>query len=151
MQSQGGVIDRGHKGSLLPEFTLSDQTGKELRLSSLKGKPLLINLWATWCAPCIAELPMLEKLAASGKVRVLTVSQDMGQPGKVGAFLKDRGFKTLEPWLDPRNDLSFHYGTGTLPTTIYYNAEGREVWRLVGDHDWTNAETAKMLAEGIAK
>lgn len=145
-----GVVDRTHRGALLPDFTLSDPAGKQLRLADLKGKPVLINLWATWCAPCVAELPMLDALAKSGAVRVVTVSQDMGEPDKVAGFLTERGATTLEPWLDPRNDLSFHYGTGTLPTTIYYDAQGREIWRFIGGHDWSSAETRTMLAEGIA-
>ena len=145
-----GAIDRSHQGSALPEFTLVDQAGRQLPLQSLKGKPLLINLWATWCAPCIAELPMLDALAGQngGAVKVLTVAQDMASTQKVSAFLTDRGLRRLEPWLDQKNDLAFHYGAGTLPTTIYYNAQGREVWRFSGAHDWSSAETAAMLAEG---
>lgn len=145
-----GVVDRSKRGSQLPDFTLSDPAGKQLRLADLKGKPVLINLWATWCAPCVAELPMLDALAKSGTVRVVTVSQDMGEPEKVAGFLAQRGATALEPWLDPRNDLSFHYATGTLPTTIYYDAQGREVWRFIGGHDWSNAETRTMLSEGVA-
>ena len=145
-----GTLDASHKGSQLPDFTLSDPAGKQLRLADLKGQPVLINLWATWCAPCIKELPQLDKLAASGKVRVVTVSQDTGQPEKVGGFLKERGIAKLEPWLDPKNDLSFHYGTGTLPTTVYYDAGGREVWRYVGERDWGGAETDALLAQASA-
>lgn len=144
-QTPKGVLDRTTKGSPLPAFTLSDPAGRKLVLPSLKGEPVLINLWATWCAPCVKELPLLDQLA--GKVKVVTVSQDSADPEKVGAFLKDRGLKTLTPWLDPKNDLSFHYGTGTLPTTIYYDAQGREVWRYIGERDWSDAETAKLLAE----
>jgi thiol-disulfide isomerase/thioredoxin len=145
-------MDRSHKGSELPDFTLSDQQGKELRLQALKGKPLLINLWATWCGPCVAELPMLGKLAVErvGELKVLTVSQDM-QTEKVAPFLAAHGVPQLEAWLDPKNDLTFHYGTGTLPTTVLYDAQGREVWRYVGAHDWSSAETAEMLKEGLGK
>ncbi len=148
-----GVIDRSHKGSQMPDFSFTDPAGQSLRLASLKGKPLLINLWATWCAPCVTEMPMLDKLAKdrAGTLNVLTVSQDMGQPEKVAAFFKERGFALLKPWLDPENNLAFHYNTGTLPTTIYYDAQGREVWRFVGGHDWGNAETARMLAEAEAR
>lgn len=144
-QTPKGVIDRTNKGARLPDFTLEDPAGQKLVLASLKGQPVLINLWATWCAPCIKELPLLDKLA--GKVKVVTVSQDSADPKKVGAFLKDRGLKTLPAWLDPKNDLSFHYGTGTLPTTIYYDAQGREVWRFIGERDWSDAETDTLLAE----
>lgn len=147
-----GVIDRSQRGSQLPDFVLTDPSGKELQLTSLKGKPLLINLWATWCRPCITELPLLDKLAKdqAGQLKVLTVSQDMQNLETVAPFLSDRGFTQLEPWLEPQNDLSFHYKTGQLPTTIYYDAQGREVWRFVGERDWTDSETADMLAEKIA-
>ena len=140
-------IDRSHKGSLVPTMTLADPQGRKLALTSLVGKPFLVNLWATWCAPCVTELPTLNKLAASGRVRVVTVSQDSGEPAKVAAFLKGKGLARLEPWIDPQNDLSFHYATGTLPTTVLYDSTGREVWRFVGEHDWASAETTALLAE----
>ena len=140
-----GQLDASHKGAPLPDLTVTDANGLPLRLAALKGKPVLINLWATWCAPCIKELPQLDVLAAT--VRVVTVSQDSGQPERVAAFLKDRGLARLEPWLDPKNDLSFHYGTGTLPTTIYYDAHGLEVWRYVGERDWSGTETQALLAQ----
>ena len=128
-------------------MTLADPQGRKLALTSLVGKPFLVNLWATWCAPCVTELPTLNKLAASGRVRVVTVSQDSGEPDKVAAFLMGKGLARLEPWIDPQNDLSFHYATGTLPTTVLYDSTGREVWRFVGEHDWASAETTALLAE----
>ena len=144
-----GNIDRSHKGSQLPGFVLADPAGKKLNLQSLKGQPLLINLWATWCAPCVAELPALDKLAGAlrGKVKVLTVNQDSGEPEKAGAFLKQRGVTRLDPWLDPRNDLAFHFGAETLPVTVLYDALGREVWRVSGPREWGDAETLKLIAE----
>lgn len=140
-------IDRSHKGSAAPTMTLADPAGRKLAFAGLAGKPFLVNLWATWCAPCVTELPTLDKLAAGGAVRVITVSQDSGEPARIAAFLKDKGLAHLEPWLDPQNDLSFHYNTGTLPTTVLYDSRGREVWRFVGEHDWSSAETAALLAE----
>jgi thiol-disulfide isomerase/thioredoxin len=143
-----GTIDRSHRGEPLPNVTVKDPSGLSLNLKELKG-PTLINLWATWCAPCVTELPLLDKLAAdrAGSLRVVTVSQDMDGGAKVAEFLKGKGVTRLEPWLDPENELAFRYGGGTLPTTIYYDAAGREVWRFVGGHDWTSAETMTMLAE----
>jgi thiol-disulfide isomerase/thioredoxin len=148
-----GTIDRSHKGSALPDFALTDQAGGQLRLTSLKGKPLLINLWATWCAPCITELPQLDALAGQngGAIRVLTVAQDMAMTEKVAPFLTARGFKHLEPWLDPKNDLAFQYGVQSLPATIYYDASGREVWRFNGAQDWTSPAAAKLLAEAAPR
>ena len=144
-----GSIDRSRKGSQLPDFVLTDPAGKKLDLQSLKGQPLLINLWATWCAPCVAELPALDKLVGTlnGKVRVLAVNQDSGEPQKAGDFLKQRGVTRLEPWLDPKNDLAFHFGAETLPVTVLYDAQGREVWRIAGPREWGDAETLKLIAE----
>ncbi|MFM5906742.1 MAG: TlpA family protein disulfide reductase, partial [Novosphingobium sp.] len=139
-----GEPDCAKQGNQMPDFTLVDPAGKKLALTSLKGKPVLINLWATWCAPCVAELPQLDRLAESKHLRVLTVSQDM-QTDKVADFLKQRGVKNLEPWLDEKNDLSAHYEIQTLPTTILYDAEGREVWRITGPRDWTSEATNKLL------
>lgn len=143
-----GTIDRSHKGTPLPSLTVKDAAGRTLNLGTLKG-PVLINLWATWCAPCVTELPLLEKLATEreGTLRIVTVSQDMGDGAKVADFLKAKGATRLEPWLDPENDLAFKYGGGTLPTTVFYDGTGHEVWRFVGGHDWTSAATAEMLAE----
>ena len=143
-----GAIDRSHHGSVLPAFTLKDPAGQELQLASLKGKPLLINLWATWCAPCVAELPQLDKIASdNANLKVLTVNQDMDKLDKVAPFLKVHSATRLEPWLNPDNSLTFQFGADTLPVTILYNAQGREVWRTVGGRDWTSADTAALLAE----
>lgn len=140
-------LDRSHKGAALPDFTFADPAGRRLTLASLKGKPVLINLWATWCAPCIKELPTLEAVAKSGRVRVLTVSQDAGDSAKVGQFLANKNLVALEPWLDPDNQLAFHYNTGTLPTTVLYDSQGREVWRFVGENDWSGAPATALIAE----
>ena len=143
-----GVINRAHRGSEIPDFTLKDPAGKEVRLTSLKGKPLLINLWATWCAPCVAELPALNRLAEKrgDSLKILTISQDMTQGERVAAFLQSKAPR-LEPWLDPENTLTDHYDTTILPTTIYYDANGREVWRYIGPRHWDNDKAAAMLAE----
>lgn len=146
--AEAGTIDRSKAGSAIPDFTATSPDGRTLALPSLKGKPLLINLWATWCAPCVAELPTLDRLAAEkgGALRVLTISQDM-QTDKVADFLRQKGGPNLDPWLDEKSDLAFAYGAQTLPTTIYYGADGREVWRMVGGFDWAGAEAARLLAE----
>ena len=139
------AFDRIYKGTPLPDVTFKDPSGKTLNLKDLKG-PVLVNLWATWCAPCVVELPQLDQLAKGG-LRVVTVSQDLEGGAKVADFLKGKGVTKLEPWLDPENQLMGTYGSGTLPTSVYYDTSGREVWRLLGEHDWTSPQTKALLAE----
>ena len=148
-----GKLDIANRGTEMPDFTVTDPTGKSLKLRDLKGTPVLVNLWATWCQPCVLEMPMLDKLgvANAGKLRVLTVSQDMAGNDKVAQFFAERKFAKLEPWLDPENNLGFHYETGMLPTTVLYDAQGKEVWRMIGAHDWSGPRTTAMLAETLAQ
>lgn len=143
-------IDRSKLGSALPAITVADQTGQKLDLASLKGKPVLINLWATWCAPCVIELPMLNALAnrADLNLTVVTISQDMSNTEKVQPFLDQRGLAQLPGWLDAKGDLAVHYGVQTLPATILYDADGKEVWRYAGERDWNSAESRTLLNEG---
>jgi thiol-disulfide isomerase/thioredoxin len=146
--AKAGAIDRSRKGSQMPDFQLKDPAGKELNLASLKGKPVLINLWATWCAPCAAELPQLNQLAADNPgIRVLTVNQDMDKLDRVAPFLAQKGGTSLEPWLNPDNSLAFQFGAETLPATVYYDAQGREVWRVLGERKWIGEDTKALLAE----
>ena len=148
-----GTLDIANRGAQMPDFTVTDPAGRKLRLHDLKGKPLLVNLWATWCGPCVLEMPTLDALAQQydGRLRVLTVSQDMDGAAKVKPFWDGKMFRKLEPWLDPENELGFHYDTGMLPTTVLYDKDGREVWRMIGAHDWAGARTEAMLADTVGK
>jgi thiol-disulfide isomerase/thioredoxin len=144
------VVDRSHKGEAMPDKPFTTLDGKPATLKQIAGgKPMLVNLWATWCAPCIAELPALDKLAASAGAKgvgVIAVSQDLEAKG-VPAFWSARKLTTLKTWLDPENALGFHYGTGTLPTTILYDAQGKEVARIVGALEWGGAEGQALVKE----
>jgi thiol-disulfide isomerase/thioredoxin len=144
-----GNLSIENRGARMPDFALSDPTGKKLTSADLKGKPVLINLWATWCGPCVLEMPMLDQLSADGKLRVVAVSQDLQGAAKVVPFFAARKFAHLEPWLDPDNTLGDHYATGVLPTTVLYDAQGREVWRMIGGHDWAGPRTTAMLADTV--
>jgi thiol-disulfide isomerase/thioredoxin len=113
-----------------------------------------VNLWATWCAPCVKELPTLDALAKAqrrdGALGVIAVSQDMGPHGSVEAFLQKLGTKDLGAYHDPKMALSGALNAQILPTTILFDRNGREVWRYTGDLDWNGPEAAKLLAEGAA-
>ena len=145
-----GKLDRSFAGEAMPELELSDPAGATLDLASLRGEPVLVNLWATWCVPCIAEMPLLDDLAADfeGRVRVITVSEDMTGAEAVEPFFAERSFANLPQWLDPKNDLALAYGGGAaLPLTVLYDAEGQEVWRVMGGYDWASDEARALVAE----
>ena len=148
-------VDRSHKGEAAPAATFDNPDGGAISLAKFKGVPVLVNLWASWCAPCVKELPTLDKLAAShrddGQLGVIAVSQDSGPQPSVVAFLAKLKIKDLGAYHDPKMALSGALGPDTvLPTSILYDANGKEVWRYVGDLDWTSAEAAKLLAEAGA-
>lgn len=143
-------IDRSHKGQSAPDVAFSDPDGEEASLAEFSGKPVLVNLWATWCAPCVKELPTLGKLSKGGSIQVVAISQDTGPHPSVVAFLDSKA-PELEPYQDSKMALLGKVGAEVLPTSILYDARGREVWRVVGDLDWTSAEAAKLLAEAGAQ
>ncbi|NNC53126.1 MAG: redoxin family protein [Erythrobacter sp.] len=148
-----GEIDRGMAGEFLPAMNVTDLEGRELNLGALQGTPVLLNLWATWCAPCVKEMPMLDDLAAEygDSLRVVTVSQDMGSPERVAAFFEEGGYENLPSWMDRQAELGFALGGGELPTTVLYDAQGQEVWRIRGDYDWSGEEARAAIDEVVKR
>ena len=144
-------VDRSHKGKPAPDVAFNDPDGGEISLADFHGVPVLVNLWATWCAPCVKELPTLDRLSQShakdGSLGVIAVSQDMGPHPSVVAFLEEHKIGDLGAYQDSKMGLSGALGAEVLPTSVLYDAQGREVWRYVGDLDWTSEEAARLLAE----
>lgn len=149
LDGKTGKIDRSHAGNPAPQVQFVDPEGAKITLAEFEGKPLLLNLWATWCAPCVAEMPTLDRLAArDSDLQVLALSQDIaGQEAKVAAFFEERKLSRLEPYRDPEMEMMTALEAGVLPTTILYDSRGREVWRMVGAMDWAGAEAAKLIEE----
>ena len=139
-------VDRSHKGEAAPATSFKDAAGNPTTLAAFRGKPVLVNLWATWCGPCVAELPTLEALTKSGIVRVAAISQDTGAAAKVPGFLKEHGAPSLTPYLDDKMALSLGWNAN-LPTTILFDANGKEVWRWNGGNDWNSPDAATLIAE----
>lgn len=141
-------IDRSRAGTMIGSELVRAPDGSAKALDTLTGKPLLLNLWATWCAPCIVELPTLEALArAKGdRAHIVLLSQDLGEAEVPTRFLAERNISAPQNWHDPENAVGLAVG-GQLPTTILYDAQGREVLRVIGALDWAGDEAAPLLAE----
>jgi thiol-disulfide isomerase/thioredoxin len=135
-------------GQKAPTAPFADADGQDVTLADFEGKPLLLNIWATWCPPCRAEMPTLDALAKLEKDRiaVIAVSQDLDGRAPVLAFFNETKVQNLEPYTDADNAIlaAFNNSLG-LPTTILYDSAGKEVWRLTGGVEWDGAEMAKLL------
>jgi thiol-disulfide isomerase/thioredoxin len=144
-------VDRSRKGTPAPTVTFHNPDGGEISLADFKGVPVLVNLWATWCGPCIKELPTLQALedrhALEGQLGVIAVSQDIGPQASVKAFLAGKKLRDFAAFHDAEMGLTSALGVQVMPTSVLYDADGREVWRYTGDLDWTGEEAARLLAE----
>jgi thiol-disulfide isomerase/thioredoxin len=148
-------LDRSHKGEPAPTSSFKNPDGGDFSLAKFNGSPVLVNLWASWCAPCIKELPTLQKLeeshAVDGTLGVIAVSQDMAPQSSVDAFLKNKGIARFAAYHDEKMALTDALGIQIMPTTILYGADGKEIWRYVGDLDWSGDEAKALLAEASPK
>jgi thiol-disulfide isomerase/thioredoxin len=144
-------VDRSHKGEAAPAATFDNPDGGAISLAKFKGVPVLVNLWASWCAPCVKELPTLGQLAATNRaIEVVAVSQDNAPEASVDAFLKQHKLGDFAAYRDPKLALGGALGVQIMPTSILFDANGHEVWRYVGDLDWTSPEATKLLDEAGA-
>lgn len=127
----------------LPDFSFTDAEGKAHGPADFAGRGLVINLWATWCPPCVAEMPALDRLAAAmaqENILVLPLSSDRGGAAVVRAFYERTQVRHLGIWLDPRGAAGRALGARGLPTTIIVDRGGRERARLEGDAAWDAPE-----------
>jgi thiol-disulfide isomerase/thioredoxin len=143
-----------HKAPLaLPDVAFVDGSGAERKLASFKGRIVLLNLWATWCAPCRHEMPALDRLqqALGGKdFEVVALSTDRGGLEKPRKFLAEIGVAALAPYNDASGRISSELKVIGMPTTLLLDRQGREIGRLVGPAEW-DSEDAKALIDAAVK
>ena len=156
MESYGGSDEMGRvsvefRGTQAPDLAFSDPDGRAIRLSDFEGQPLLVNLWATWCPPCIREMPTLDALAEreGDALKVLTISQDLQGAEVVEPFFAENDFTYLEQWLDEENAMMMALAADTLPVTVLYDADGRELFRVIGGMDWAGARAETLISGAL--
>jgi peroxiredoxin len=141
---------RGRAPSLAPDFVVPDLSGQAVRLSALRGKVVVVNLWATWCPPCREEMPSMERLYQRLRDRdfqLLAISEDEDGQRVVEPFVKE--MKLSFPVLvDPDHQVGDRYGVWGYPETFVLDRSGRIVERVIGPRDWASPESVAAL-EGL--
>ncbi len=121
---------------------------REVRLADWRGSGLVVNFWATWCPPCVEEMPALDALhadIAGDGIAVLAVSSDFGGADAVRAFYEKTAIKNLGVLMDPRSRMGQSLDVYGLPTTLLVDAEGKEVGRVIGRAEWNAPEVVAFL------
>jgi len=130
-----------------PELSFAARNGSPAQLADFHGHWLLVNLWATWCAPCVREMPSLDRLQAKlgNRLTVLAVSQDRGGAEVVDPFLAKLSLGALHIYLDPKAVVGKGLGARGLPTTFLVDGEGRIRAQLEGAAEWDSPDMLAML------
>ena len=138
----------------MPDLEFLGADDKPMRLADLTGKARLINLWATWCAPCVKEMPSLDRLQAAlpkDRFVVLPISLDGPSKAKVAPFYKDQKLGNLGIYFDKGRKTMQGLDVTLLPTSILVDAKGRELGRIEGDADWDMPESIALMKAAIGK
>jgi thiol-disulfide isomerase/thioredoxin len=132
----------------VPELTFLDEGGEEVTLRDFEGDVVVLNLWATWCAPCRREMPSLDRLQAElgeDGLTVVALSLDRGDVGKVREFFEELEIANLAIYRDPEARAGRDLGAPGLPTTIVIDRTGQEVGRLLGPAEWDSEQALALL------
>lgn len=139
--------------SPLPPVRLTDAAGAPVMLDDYEGKVLLVNLWATWCAPCRHEMPGLDRLQEElgGEFfEVVIISLDKDGPELAEPFLKEIGIKNLTSLYHPSGEMMTAWGITGLPTTFLVNADGRQLGRTIGPAVWDSSDGQRLMRKAVA-
>ncbi len=133
-----------------------DKGGQSLELSAFHGRLVLINFWATWCAPCLAEMPSLNRLQIAlgdedltgADFQVITIATGRNETADIDSFFTNQSISHLTRYRDPNLRLALALGAGSLPTTVLMDRDGSIIARLQGEADW-DSEAARILIERL--
>jgi thiol-disulfide isomerase/thioredoxin len=152
-EGEAGTSDRTKLGQFVPAsepvsaraISLADASGNTVQLSDFRGKLVILSLWATWCEPCLREMPSLERLQSrlGERIAILAVSEDRGGTKVVEPFITKLGLKSIETFLDPKSAVGHAFEVRGLPTSLLIDHEGRVLGRVEGGAEW---DSTKMLS-----
>jgi thiol-disulfide isomerase/thioredoxin len=131
-----------------PDAQWRNENGNRVSLTDFGGKVVMVNFWATWCAPCIRELPSINRLQAElggDDFTVVAINIDTGGEAIAAPFAKRLEIDNLDLYLDPRGATSRAMGVNVMPTTVVYDRTGQEVGRLEGGAEWDTPEALALL------
>ena len=132
----------------VPAVTFTDADGAEMTLTAFEGQFVVLNFWATWCAPCRVEMPSLnslqQQLGGEG-FAVVTIASGRNPVPAINRFFDEEGITDLPVYLDPRQTMSRQMGVLGLPITVLLDPAGREIGRLRGDADWASEDAIALL------
>jgi len=134
-------------GDRAPEFRLPDRDGRYVKLSDLRGKVVMVHFWATWCPPCVEEIPTVARLNKELTAKdfvLLAVSVDEGGSQAVNAFLLRNGLD-VPVLFDPDRSTAARYGTFKFPETYIVDREGIVRYKVIGPRDWSNPAELHMI------
>ena len=135
----------------VPALVFKTAGDTEVKLGDFRGKTVLLNFWATWCAPCKVEMPSLDRLQAQlggEKFAVVAISSDRAGKRAVDPWFDEQGIK-LARYYDPKNAVGMALGVTGLPTSILLDAQGRELGRMLGDAEWDSPEAVALVKQAM--
>lgn len=164
VSSESGPLDSFATGTMGDFRTVSDapdqplttiltEDGRELTLADKRGKVVLVNFWATWCAPCVVEMPALDALQArygSDQFEVVAISMDR-TIDEAGDFYREHGLTNLALYHDQSFSAAMTAGARGLPLTVLYDRNGGEIGRLDGDAEWASEDAFALIEAALER
>lgn len=138
---------------LMPHFFFSDGTGQKKNLSDFRGKMVLLNIWATWCAPCRKEMPSLDRLQSTfgnSEFQVLAIATDDGGVPIVQRFYRKLGIKKLDVFIDESGESMTKLKVAGLPTTLLIGRSGNAIGVKVGSIEWDSDEAIAFINKKLS-